>query len=55
MTAVSDERDEMFHQAISQIEKMSSGKGCPGMLADYCWSIKRERPPGENKRQKKRK
>jgi len=54
MTAVSDEHDEMFHQDISQIEKkMYSGKGSPNILAEYCWSIKRETPPGKNKRQKR--
>jgi len=55
MGAVSDEHGERFHQDTSQVENPYSGKWSPNMLADYCWSLIRETPPGECKRQKKTK
>ncbi|UYV81448.1 hypothetical protein LAZ67_20001231 [Cordylochernes scorpioides] len=42
--AVSDERGERFHQDISSMEKRYQGKWSPGMLADYCWTLKRGVP-----------
>jgi len=39
---VSDEHGEKLHQDISVMEKRFEGKWNPGMLADYCWNIKRE-------------
>ena len=39
---VSDQHGEKFHQDISVMEKRFKGKWNPGMLADYCWNIKRE-------------
>ncbi|UYV76721.1 hypothetical protein LAZ67_14001873 [Cordylochernes scorpioides] len=42
--AVSDEHGERFHQDISSMEKRYQGKWCPGMLADYCWTLKRDVP-----------
>ncbi|UYV72794.1 hypothetical protein LAZ67_10000749 [Cordylochernes scorpioides] len=42
--AVSDERGERFHQDISSMEKRYQGKWSPGMLADYCWTLKRDVP-----------
>ena len=39
---VSDEHGERFHQDISVMEKHFIGKQNPGMLADYCWNIKKE-------------
>jgi len=45
---ISDESDESFHQNISLIENMYSGKWSPNMLADYCWSPIRETLTGEN-------
>lgn len=50
--AVSDEHGERFHQQIAQMEKRYSGKWTPNMLADYCWTLKRETDPGEYKRKK---
>ncbi|KAH9631061.1 hypothetical protein HF086_015046 [Spodoptera exigua] len=40
--AVSDEHGERFHQDISDMEKRYQGKWSPNMLADYCWTIKRD-------------
>ena len=51
MGAVSDEHGERFHQEISQ-PKRYSGKWSPNMHADYCWSLVRETPTGEYKKQK---
>ncbi|UYV69180.1 hypothetical protein LAZ67_6002670 [Cordylochernes scorpioides] len=42
--AVSDEHGERFHQDISSMEKRYQGKWSPGMLADYCWTLKRDVP-----------
>ncbi|UYV77585.1 hypothetical protein LAZ67_15001631 [Cordylochernes scorpioides] len=42
--AVSDEHGERFHQDISSMEKRYQGKWCPAMLADYCWTLKRDLP-----------
>ncbi|UYV83539.1 hypothetical protein LAZ67_23001414 [Cordylochernes scorpioides] len=41
--AVSDEHCERFHQDISSMEKRYQGKWSPGMLADYCWTLKKDR------------
>lgn len=48
--AVSDEQGERFHQDISFIEKRYQGKWSPGMLADYCWGIKRDLPETKHSR-----
>jgi hypothetical protein len=37
------------------MEKRHTGKWSPNMLADYYWSLIRETPTGEYKRQKKTK
>lgn len=42
--AVSDEHGERFHQEISAMEKRYQGRWSPRMLADYCWTIKRDQP-----------
>ncbi|UYV81699.1 hypothetical protein LAZ67_20002036 [Cordylochernes scorpioides] len=42
--AVSDEHGEKFHQDISSMEKRYQGKWSPAMLADYCWTLKRDLP-----------
>jgi hypothetical protein len=40
--AVSDEHGERFHQDISNMEKWYQGKWSLSMLADYCWTLKRD-------------
>ena len=47
---VSDEHGEHFHQEISAMEKRYQGKWNPNMLADYCWTIKRDAPQAKYKR-----
>ncbi|UYV63053.1 hypothetical protein LAZ67_2002987 [Cordylochernes scorpioides] len=42
--AVNGEHGERFHQDISSMEKRYQGKWSPGMLADYCWILKRDVP-----------
>ncbi|RVE39820.1 hypothetical protein evm_015530, partial [Chilo suppressalis] len=42
MGNVSDEHGERFHQDISGMEQRYQGKWSPAMLADYCWTLKRE-------------
>jgi len=53
--AVSDEHQEHFHQDISSMEKRYQGKWNCAMLADYCWTLERDAPTMEYKRQAKRK
>ncbi|UYV81585.1 hypothetical protein LAZ67_20001601 [Cordylochernes scorpioides] len=40
--AVSDEHGERFHHDISCMEKRYQGKWSHAMLADYCWTLKRD-------------
>ena len=39
---LSDEQGERFHQDISEIEVRYQGRWDATILADYCWSIKRD-------------
>ena len=39
---VSDEQEERFHQDISDMEVRCQGRWNVIMLANYCWSIKRD-------------
>jgi len=51
--ALSDEHGERFHQDISTMENRHKGKWSPAMLADYCWTVVRDAPDVEYKRQAK--
>jgi hypothetical protein len=42
--SVSDEHGEIFHQDISKMEKRYQGMWSLSMLADYCWTLKRDVP-----------
>jgi hypothetical protein len=42
--AVSDQHGERFHQDIYNMEKRYHGKWSLSMLADYCWTLKRDVP-----------
>ena len=42
--AVSDEQGELFHQDLMAVEERYQGRWDRHMLADYCWSIKRDCP-----------
>ncbi|UYV84754.1 hypothetical protein LAZ67_X003339 [Cordylochernes scorpioides] len=50
LDAVSDEHGERFHQDISSMEKRYQGKWSPVMLADYCWTLKRDVPQAKYRR-----
>jgi len=52
--AVSDEHGELFHQDISSMEKRYEGKWNCALLADYRWTVARDAPTMEYKRQAKR-
>jgi hypothetical protein len=42
--AVSDEHEERIHQDIATMEKRYQDKCSPSMLADYCWTLRRDVP-----------
>jgi hypothetical protein len=44
LRTVSDVHGERFHQDISTMEKWYRGKWSPGILADYCWTLRRDVP-----------
>lgn len=48
--AVSDEQGERFHQDLMTMEERYQGRWDKHMLADYCWSIKRDCPDKVYKR-----
>ncbi|XP_076367169.1 uncharacterized protein LOC143255416 [Tachypleus tridentatus] len=48
--AVSDEQGERFHQDLKTMEERYQGRWDKHMMADYCWSIKRECPETVHKR-----
>lgn len=52
--AVSDEHGERFHQDIMAMERRYQGKWSPRMLADFCWTLKRDHLSYNYKRQAKR-
>jgi hypothetical protein len=47
---VSDQHGEIFHQDIYNMEKRYQGKWSLSMLADYCWTLKRDVPQVTNSR-----
>ena len=42
--AVSDEQRDRFHQELSTMEERYQGRWDKHMMADYCWSVKRDVP-----------
>ena len=52
---LSDEHGERFHQDVAVMEKRYQGKWNPSMLADYCWTLSRDRPDTFYTRKSKRK
>jgi hypothetical protein len=40
----SEEQGERFHQDIKVMEERYQGRWDTRMMADYCWSLKRDRP-----------
>jgi hypothetical protein len=51
--AVSEEHDELCHQDISAMENRYKGKWSTAILADYCWTVKRDAPEIQYKRRAK--
>ena len=47
---VSDEHGERFHQDIVAMEKRYQGRWTSSMLADYCWTLKRDVPEANYRR-----
>jgi len=47
---VSDESGERFHQYIIVMKKLYQGKWTSSMLADYCWTLKRDVPDAKYRR-----
>jgi len=47
---VSDEHGERFHQDILATEKRYQSKWTSSMLADYCWTLKRDVPEANYRR-----
>jgi len=51
-----DEQGERFHQDIKEMETRYQGRWDAVMMADYCWTLKRDIPAAEYSRcSKKRK
>ncbi len=48
--AVSDEQGERFHQDLKTMEERYQGRWDKHMMADYCWSIKRDCPQEVHRR-----
>ena len=51
---VSDEQGEPFHQDIKEMEARYQGRWDARMMADYCWSIKRDKPDAIHSRQSRK-
>ena len=47
---MSNEQGEKFHQDMRQMKKRYSGILRPVMMAEYCWSLKRDNPEAADKR-----
>jgi len=47
---VSDEHGEIFHQYIIIMEKRYQDKWHSSVLADYCWTLKRDVPDAKYQR-----
>lgn len=48
--SVSDEQGERFHQDMRDMEERYQGRWDKNMMADYCWSIKRDHPNMQHRR-----
>ena len=53
--ALSDEQGEKFHQDVKEMEERYQGRWDAVMLADYCWSIKRDSVAAHSRKLLKRK
>ena len=48
---ISDKQGEHFHQDIKEIETRYQGRWDARIMADFCWSIKRDNPDANHSRQ----
>ena len=46
--SMSDEQGERFHQEMKEMETRYQGRWDAVMMADYCWTLKRDMPDGEH-------
>ena len=53
--ALSDEQGERFHEDVKEMEERYQGRWDAVMLADYCWSIKRDSVATRSRKSLKRK
>ena len=52
--SMSDEQGERFHQDMKEMETRYQGRWDAVMMADYCWTLKRDIPTAEHSRSSKR-
>lgn len=52
--AMSDEQGERFHQDMREMETRYQGRWDAVMMADYCWTLKRDLPAAEHSRSAKK-
>jgi hypothetical protein len=48
--AVSEEQGERFHQDIKEMEQRYQGRWNVNMMADYCWTLRRDELQAAHKR-----
>ena len=51
---VGDEQGERLHQYIKVMEERHQGRWDKRMVADYCWSLKRDKPYQHHLRKSKK-
>ena len=51
--SMSDEQGERFHQDMKEMETRYQGRWDAVMMADYCWTLKRDIPTAEHSRSSK--
>lgn len=49
----SEEQGERFHQDMQEMERRYQGRWDINMMADFCWTLKRDMTPNKNKRQRR--
>lgn len=52
--SMSDKQGERFHQDIKEMETRYQGRWDAVMMADYCWTLKRDIPAAEHSRSSKK-
>lgn len=52
--SMSDEQGERFHQDMKEMETRYQGRWDAVMMADYCWTLKRDLPAAEHSRSSKK-